>query len=124
MTEGRADCRPTVLGQLAAGNARDERAGSTNVLVVFKVAGPGMAAAPSKARPLSASKAASPAGRTGGVAKDAPRTTQVGFNTASSEDDRLLFVSQALIGYKAEVQVRLIAGQCNGACSCHIELLG
>jgi hypothetical protein len=62
---------------------------------------------------MSASKVASPAGKAGGAAKDAPRTTQVGFNTASSADDRLLFVSQALIGYKAEVQVRMIAEQCN-----------
>ena len=85
-----------------------------------------MSATASKPRPSSATKAASPAAKPGGVAKDAPRTQQVGFETASSGDDRLQFVSQALIGYKADVEVRRARGHHNCimlALSCYLLTL-
>ena len=70
-----------------------------------------MSAAPSKGRPSSGSKAPAQSIKAGGggiSSKDAPRTTQLGFNTGNAVNERLLFVAQVLVGYKVELQVRCL----------------
>lgn len=70
-----------------------------------------MSVAPPRPRPTSGGKTtpsglkSQPTGR--GTADAAPKVT-VGFTAAGQADERILFVTQVLIGYKVEVQVSVI----------------
>lgn len=81
-----------------------------------------MSAAPPKGRPSSGGKSAPSSGKAPPAVDrgdGVPRTKQIGFNTGSGGRDRLQFLSQVLVGYKVEVQVRTFICPCTIAHGSH-----